>query len=263
MTLSDVAEARLGARVYGLAAVAMGIAGLLWGDFSAGWIPAPAELPGRMFLAYGAAVLLLAGGLMINVQRFAAWGAIVLTAVFAAGFIFFDLTQLAVHLSQFDYWQSSSEQVALIAGGSIAFASFSELAPETPARLQSVCRVSFGLCLLIFGAAHFVFAAFSATFVPAYLPPGQMFWVYLTGVAQIAAGLAISSGVLALLAARLLTLMYVLFGVLVHVPHILAGPGMHGNWTENAVNLALIGVAWIVADSLAMPVNGAGFASRR
>jgi hypothetical protein len=37
------------------------------------------------------------------------------------------------------------------------------------------------------------------------------------------------------------------------VPMLLADPSSHWIWSENAVNLALIGAAWAVADSLARP----------
>ena len=53
------------------------------------------------------------------------------------------------------------------------------------------------------------------------------------------------------LAAILLTAMYVSFTLLVHVPMLLADPSSHWIWSENALNLALIGAAWVVADSLA------------
>jgi hypothetical protein len=55
------------------------------------------------------------------------------------------------------------------------------------------------------------------------------------------------------LAAILLTVMYASFTPLVHVPMLLADPSSHLNWTENAINLVLTGVAWVVADSLARP----------
>ena len=61
------------------------------------------------------------------------------------------------------------------------------------------------------------------------------------------------SGVQARLAAILLTAMYASFTLLVHVPMLLAEPSSHMNWSENALNLALIGIAWVVADSLARP----------
>ena len=47
--------------------------------------------------------------------------------------------------------------------------------------------------------------------------------------------------------------MYASFTPLVHVPMLLADPSSRMNWVEYAINLALIGVAWIVADSLARP----------
>jgi uncharacterized membrane protein len=244
---------RLGARVYGLAAMIMGIAGLVWGDFAAGWIPLPATLPGRTALAYVVGALLLAGGLLINVRP--AWGAGLLTVLFALGLVLLDLTRLVTHLLQFDYWESSAEQLALASCGLVAYAASAQISPELSSRLEQTGRILFGGCLLIFGAAHFVYADYTAALVPKWLPPGQMFWTYLTGGAHIAAGLAILSGVLALLAARLLTLMYVIFGVLVHARLLLANPSSHGNWIENAVNLALVGAAWIVADSLAARNN--------
>ncbi|HTQ15421.1 MAG TPA: hypothetical protein VMH86_16245 [Rhizomicrobium sp.] len=236
-----------GARVYGLGAAMMGGATLVWGDFAEGWIPPPPALPGRAALAYAVGALMLAGGVLVNVRR--NWGAALLTAGFGAGLVLLDLTRLTVHPLGFDYWESSAEQVALTVAGLIVLAPAG--GPLASARLAAGARFVFGLCVLIFGTAHFVFAKFSATFVPSWIPPGAMFWVYFTGAAAIAAGLAILSGVLDLLAARLLTLMYVLFGILVHTPVVMSAHPTHGNWIEFMVNLALAGAAWIVADSLA------------
>ena len=230
----------LGARVYGLGAIAMGIAGLLWADFALGGLAPPDTLPGRALLAYIVAGLLLAGGLLIQFRR--NWGAILLTVFFALDFVLLDLMPLLRHVTDFGYWESGVEPLALAAAGLIAFA---------PPRVARIAMVVFGGCLIVFGAAHFVYATFSATFVPKYMPPSQIVWVYVTGVAAIAAGLAIISGVQALLGARLLTLMYVLFQFMVHVPFVLAPHANHGNWVEFVVNLALTGAAWIVADALA------------
>ena len=44
--------------------------------------------------------------------------------------------------------------------------------------------------------------------------------------------------------------MFVVFGVLVHAPSIFIDPASHLNWTANAMNLALIGTAWVIADSI-------------
>jgi hypothetical protein len=55
---------------------------------------------------------------------------------------------------------------------------------------------------------------------------------------------------MALLAARLLTMMLVLFGLLVWVPLVFSDPHNHTNWSENAETFAIAGAAWILADLL-------------
>jgi hypothetical protein len=57
------------------------------------------------------------------------------------------------------------------------------------------------------------------------------------------------------LAAILLTAMIATFGVLANGRVLLANPSSHFNWTESALNLALIGAAWVVTDSLARPAK--------
>ncbi len=104
---------------------------------------------------------------------------------------------------------------------------------------------------MIWGGAHFVYMSLTAPLVPRWLPPGQVFWGYLTGACFIAAGLAILTGVKARLAAILLTVMIASFGVLANGRALVADLSSHWNWTESALNLALIGAAWVVADSLA------------
>jgi hypothetical protein len=61
---------------------------------------------------------------------------------------------------------------------------------------------------------------------------------------------AILTGTCALTAARSLTIMFVGFGVLVHAPALFSDPRSHMSWTANSMNLALIGSAWVLADSL-------------
>jgi len=90
----------------------------------------------------------------------------------------------------------------------------------------------------------------TAPLVPKWLPPTQEFWAYATGVGFIAAGVAILTGVQARLAAFLLTAMLASFALLVPGPMLRADPSSHTNWSENALNLAVLGAAWVVADSL-------------
>ena len=78
-------------------------------------------------------------------------------------------------------------------------------------------------------------------------------------VGFVAAGVAILTGVKARLAAVLMTAMLASFALLVHAPILLADHSSHWNWTEGAVNLAVMGAAWVVADSLARPRRQSSF----
>jgi uncharacterized membrane protein YphA (DoxX/SURF4 family) len=155
------------------------------------------------------------------------------------------------HYAEYGTYSGVAEPVAIAAGGLIVYAESAKIGASQAARLMRVGRRTFGVCALLFGGAHFVYMNLTAPLVPKWLPPTQEFWAYATGVGQIAAGVAILTGIQARLAAILLTAMYVCFTLLVHGPMLLADHSSHMNWTENAINLVLTGVAWVVADSLA------------
>jgi uncharacterized membrane protein YphA (DoxX/SURF4 family) len=80
---------------------------------------------------------------------------------------------------------------------------------------------------------------------------GQAFWVILTGISFVLAGLAILSGIQDVLAARLLALMFLAFNVFALPAFIFADPKNHAAWGGNAFNLALVGATWIFADAIA------------
>jgi hypothetical protein len=57
-------------------------------------------------------------------------------------------------------------------------------------------------------------------------------------------------------------MMYASFTPLVHIPLLLSEPSKHFFWTENVLNIALVGVAWIVADSLVRANQSASVSGR-
>ena len=211
------------------------------------WQPLPAGIPHRTMLAYAVgAALALAGAATLG-RRTAALGAAALTVLYMLGVVLLHLPRVVAHPLTFTPWGGIGEQLALAAAGLVAFASASGSRSRL---LAQIGRLVFGGCLLIFGLAHFLHLDFTASMVPGYIPPGRIFWAVATGIAHIAAGVAILSGRQARLAAILLTVMFAAFSVLVHAPLLLAGPHSHLNWVMNAMNLALTGAAWVVADSL-------------
>jgi len=236
---------------YGAGVMAMAILCLAWGTFDPGQ-PVPKDFPYRSALVYVAAVLMFGGGAAVIWRRTAAWGGAALAAYFALVVVLLMNGRVALsHYAEYGTYSNAAAQLAIAAAGLIVYAAHARIDGAQAARLMRVGQLAFGICALLFGGAHFVYLHLTVPLVPKWLPPSPEFWAYATGVGHIAAGIAILAGVQARLAAILLTIMYASFTPLVHVPMLLADPANHWIWSENAVNLALIGVAWVVADSLA------------
>jgi uncharacterized membrane protein YphA (DoxX/SURF4 family) len=239
-----------GWRVYGLGVMSLALVCLAWGGFDPGQ-PVPKNFPDRAALAYAAAAFMLVAGAAVEWRRTVAWGAVALTAYYALiVVVLMNGRLLLAHYAEYVTYENIAEQLAVAAAGLIVFAANAKIDAALAARLTRVGQLVFGVCALVFGGAHFFYMNLTAPLVPKWLPPSQEFWAYATGIAHIAAGVAILTGVQARLAAILLTAMFASFTPLVHVPSLLADPS-HWHWAENAINLALTGVAWVVADSLA------------
>ncbi len=242
-----------GWQVWGLGVMALALVSLAWGGFDPGQ-PVPKAFPARTVLAYVAAAFMLVAGAAVLWRRTAAWGAAALTAYYALVVVILMNGRVAIaHHAEYGVYSGAAEQLAIAAGGLIIYAANARIDAAGAARLTRLGQIAFGVCAVLFGGAHFFYMNLTAPLVPKWLPPSQEFWGYATGVGQIAAGVAIITGVQARLAAVLLTAMYVSFTLLVHGPMLLADPSGHWIWSENALNLALIGAAWVVADSLARP----------
>lgn len=238
---------QLGRHVYGLAALLFGIVGLCFQDFGSVWQPIATDIPGYTALACAAAFAFTVAGLGLQWRGTARLGAAVaglLYLVFAVRWGWRVVTQPQV----LAVWLGVAEQLSMVIA---AFVLLATLRVRPSARAVTVARLLFGLCLLVFGAAHIVYVSQTAAMTPAWLPPGPRFWALATGACHILAGLAFLSGILAVLAARLVTAMFVGFGVLVWVPQLASDPHSHLAWCGNAQNLALVGAAWVLADAIA------------
>ena len=253
MTIDDKMTIALGWRFFGLGVMAIGLVDLAWGSFDPGQ-PVPKAFPDRAALAYAAAGFLVVAGAAVQWRQTAAWAAAALTAYYAIIVVtLMNGRVVLAHYAEYGAYSGGAEQAAIAAAGLIVYAARARIDPDSAARLTRVGQMAFGVCALLFGGAHFVYPNLTVPLVPRWLPPNQVFWAYATGLGHIAAGLAILMGVRARLAAILVTAMFASFTPLVHVPMLLTDPSSRVNWTENALNLALVGAAWVVADSLARP----------
>jgi hypothetical protein len=238
----------LGRHVFGLAAFASGLVTLLWHDYR-DWDQLRALLnatDGPVFL-YAAAAAQIFGGAALQFRSTAKMGALVLGLVYLALALLF-VPRIVAKPQVYDRWGNFFEQFSLVTGAALVYGRFSRV--WSPEELGRAGRALFGVCVASFTVEQAIHLDFTASLVPKWLPPDQMFWAIATTIAFALAAVALLTGLASLLAARLLTAMFVIFGLLVWVPILVKDPHTHANWSETVETFAIAGVAWILADLL-------------
>lgn len=251
---------RVGVYLYGLATIAAGIMDLRWGNFDPSHQPIQAfgdYIPGREILAYITAVWMIAGGAAILSRRSRQAGAIASALIYFT-FAVFWLPRLYTAPLVLGFripvligvLGGVGTQLIVAVAGALAYAGVATSISSWP-RTILVARWVFGLCSVDFGLVHLTDVEHSVVYVPKWMPFGGEFWTIVTGICFVLAGVAILSGILDVLAARLLGLMLLVFSALTLAPKIFVFPHRHDVWGGNAYNLAAVGAAWIFADSIA------------
>jgi uncharacterized membrane protein len=246
--------ASVGHVVFAATMIALGILGLLKGDFIQVWQPIPKGLPAREVLAYLCAFISLACGIGLLWQRSAAPAArvllaylLLLTLLFKARFIVFAPTVEGSY-------QSCGENAVLVAGAWVLYAWFAADWDRQHLRIATgdsgvrVARVLYGLAMIAFGLSHFAYVNLTAPLVPGWLP-WHVGWAYFTGATYLAAAVGILIGVRARLAAVLSAAQMGGFTLLVWVPMLIAGTISAFQRGEFVVSGALTAAGWVVADS--------------
>jgi hypothetical protein len=238
MTVSK-SSSNLGRHLFGAAALVFGVITLVWHDYS--------DWPQLRYLVYAAAVAQIFGGVAIQFRRTAKLGAAVLSAAYLA-LALLSLPEIVAAPKVYNSWGNFFEQFSLVAGAAIAYAGLSPVWSRE--RLNRIGRILLGICTVSFALEQAFYLDATANFVPKWFPPSPMFWAVATTVLFALAALAMLANRMALLAARLLTLMLVLLGLIVWVPLVLSGPHSHTNWSEITETFAIAGATWLLADLL-------------
>ena len=251
---------KVGVWFYGLATVLTGVLDIAWGDFDASHQPIKSlgkNVPGQHILAYVAGVWLIAAGLAILWRRSARIGAAasaIVYLIFVA--LWLPRYYAGIHALgwRFDVILGISfglaQQLWLVAPAAIVYAFTASPDSLLQARTAIAARWMLGLPPIVFGLAHFAGIRIFSSIVPHWMRFGYS-WAVLTGIAFILAGSAICSGIMDVLAARLLALMLLLFEGLVEIPPVFIRPHDQRAWGAAVYNLAAIGACWIFAEFLA------------
>lgn len=88
-----------------------------------------------------------------------------------------------------------------------------------------VARLLYAVPMAIFGLFHFMSAKDMVGMVPSFVP-GGILWVYLTGIALLAAAVSIVMGKMADMACKLLAILLGIFILTIHLPAMMAGDAM-------------------------------------
>lgn len=243
--------ASVGHAVFATTLIALGILGLVKSDWVAIWQPIPQSVPA---LAYLCAVISLACGIGL-LWRSAASAAASVLLVFLLLWLLLLRIPGIFFSPTVDFWWAACKTAVMAAAAWVLYVWFATEWDKRRLGFASndtglgIARVLYGLALIPFGAAHFIYLKNTASLVPGWLP-WHGFWAYFTGGAFIAAGVAVIIGVYARLAAALSALQIGMFTLLVWAPVVVAArPKTTFQWDEAIVSATLTAGAWMVADS--------------
>jgi len=257
---SEVIFSGLGVWLLAFATVTAGAFDLMWRGFDSAHQPIQAfgdNIPGREVMAYITGVWMIAAGVAILWRRSAKAGAVALALIYLV-FTIFWLPRfynaphyLGFHISVLvGVFAGFGSQLIVVGAGALLYASRSPRGVLWP-RTILFARWVFGICAIDFGLSHLTNIQANFVYVPKWMPLGSEFWVVVTGICFVLAGIAMLSGVLDVLAARLLALMFLAFNAIALPQFIFAQPRDHVPWGGYAYNLAAVAASWILADALA------------
>lgn len=250
---------RVGMYLCGLATICAGILDLIWGDFDPGHQPIGAlgvSIPDRALFAYITGAWMILSGAAIFWRQTVRMGVSAMAIIY---FIFglFSLPRLYTMPHRFGFHVTLIlgvlaelfQQFIVVAGCMVFYAYFASPASRWTAKALVIARWILGLSGVLFGLAHLTNPKGPVHMIPHWMPFGAPIWILVSGIGFMLAGLAILSGILNVLAARLFVSMLLIFEVAL-VPLIFGYPHVHQAWGASAYNLTVVGAVLIFAASI-------------
>lgn len=234
--------------VFGASAVLFGFIALMWHDADT-WqnLKHIWSLPFGPFIGGCLMAAQIAGGIAIQYPRTGRLAAIVLCVVYLC-FSLACVPDIIAAANIYDKYGGSFFLFFSLFCGAIGLYAGTETNAARAFVFGRLSRLGLGVCAISFMLGQALLLRETARLVPKWIPPSQMFWAIVTTVAFGLAAVAILINRQALLAMRLMALMTALFGVLIWVPHLIAHPTAHFDWSECALTFLVTGAALTVAE---------------
>lgn len=241
---------RPGQVIFATGIIALGVLQFFAKDFIVGRPPVAqwaSNIPGKQAWAFVSGILLIIGGILILLKRYAARAAFVIgILIFVFSFLCRQLPGLfTVKTAQDVIWQINAYKTLALCGGAFIIAgSFHEHSNRTQLTLNCILLALF---FIISGFAHFKFDHFIIdSFMPAYIP-FHAFWTYFCGIALIAGGVGLLIKQTRKWAAALTGLMILLWFFLLHIPRASYAPHDYLEWMGVFESFTFSGILFTLA----------------
>ncbi len=240
---------------FGVSIAVMGLLTIYYSDFPYMLIPPKHKwIPGLAVLASISGVLLVLAGVCIVLAKKVRSASLllggVLLLIFCFGFIPYQL--IGSNYMHFGDWENAAKELTLAAGALVIAGCFLEKNENTLFRFLSklipLGAILFALTIISFAGDHYLYAKEAADYVPSWIP-FHLFWIYFTGAALFASGLAIILKIKSRLAATLLGSMILTWFIILHIPRIIVSPVPYlGSEIASAfLAFAYSGIAFVIA----------------
>jgi len=234
-------ELRLGRAILSVAVCAFGVQFLLYGNLLPGlFLPQNWTAPGPLFARLlGAFFIGSSVSLFLPSRAALAFSIVTAVSIILVNYAH-PLDVLFVGIARIRFFEPLA-----IAAAALVLAVAVDRDIWFGPTLDRIGRYTFAFCLLMFGLQHFLYPYDVAQRIP-WVIPAHIVFVYITGAAFVAAGIAIATGIQSKLAGEMLALMFLIFLVVLHLPDCVADPANGLKWASFFVALAMCASGLII-----------------
>jgi len=236
---------KFGKIAFAIGMIASGVLAIAKRDLYPSWDPT--WIPSHTALAYACGTLMVLGGIGLVINRTAAISARVLFAFTLFWLVLIKVPYLVTGPQPGLQWLNWGKIAVVVAGAWT-------LATTNETQLRAA-RYLMGVGIVPIGISHFLYIPIAVNMVPGVLPFHSA-WVIFTGIAHIAAGLAVIAGVLVWLATMLEASMITAFMVLVWLAPAFAAPGDLNRWVPVVSTLVTAAGVWAVVSKMPRGASG-------